>query len=169
MGNKKEPNGKVILYTEQGAKIVDAHVSISTEVFGGGAIHDHGVYFKYADIPKDLKYCVVGSAKTVANECALSPMPFLIGEALKYTQTKFFRLIIDLMKLAKFNPFECYAFGTAHFHELRNMAEPFDDGIDYSVFAAEIDAQLYRKYDFTPAMIDFAERRYSYDNGAGSV
>ena len=123
------------------------------------------------NVPKDLKYVPVGVAKvTPTNEKYTLPCePWIIDEAFKYTQTKFFRLMIDLMKLAQFDPFnDVPAFGTEKFYDCcgeNYSARPFD--IDFSVSVPEIDAQLYKKYGFTRAMIDFVERRYSYDDGAG--
>lgn len=167
--SKKNPNGKVVLYTEQGAKVVTADIEIYSEI-AVGAISPK---FRKStlDAPKDLKYAIVGVAKTTPTNTAytLPPTPFIIDEALKFTQTKFFRLIIDLMKIAQFDPYDGgYAFGTDRFHDCCGKGYyPRDFDIDYSVSVPEIDAQLYRKYSFSAAMIEFVERRYSYDDGAG--
>lgn len=120
-----------------------------------------------------MKYTVIGIAKTTPTDTkyTLPCAPYIIDEALKYTQTKFFRLIIDLMKLAQFDPFNGIpAFGTERFVDcLGKDYHPRKFDIDFSVSVPEIDAQLYKKYGFTQAMIDFVERKYSYDNGAGAV
>lgn len=163
--SKKNPNGKVVLYTELGAKVVTADIEIYSEI-QVGAIHPE-IRRTTLDVPKDLKYTIVGMAKVTPTDKAytLPPTPFIIDEALKYTQTKFFRLIIDLMKIAQFNPFEGgYAFGTDRFHDCQGKGYyPRDFDIDFSVSVPEIDAQLYRKYGFSKAMIEFVEGRYSYD------
>lgn len=162
--SKKNPNGKVVLYTENGAVVADACIALHSEI-QPGAVHKD-FYRSSLAAPKDLKYAIVGMAKTTPTNTAytLPPTPFIIDEALKYTQTKFFRLIIDLMKIAQFNPFEGYAFGADRFNDCQGAGYyPRDFDIDYSVSVPEIDAQLYRKYDFTQAMIEFVERKYSYD------
>ena len=168
--SRKNPNGKVVLYTENGALIATADVS---NVIGTWEIRpDNTIHFNRGtfDIPEGARYFVVAAAKTVANEYPLQPMPFIIDEALKYTKTKFFRLIIDFAKLAQFDPFNGgIMFGCQRFYKLKNLFAPLDFDIDFSVSVPEIDAQLYKKYDFTPAMIDFVERKYSYDDGAGLV
>lgn len=69
----------------------------------------------------------------------------------KFTQSKIFRLWLDLQRLAQFEP-------------IHNANGLFFDDVDLTLDAPEIDAQIYRKYDFTPAMIKFVEERYSYDD-----
>ena len=69
----------------------------------------------------------------------------------KFTRTKFCRLIFDLQRLAQWEPFS-------------KSNGLFDDAVDWTLSIPEMDAQLYRRYDFTPAMITFTEERYSYDD-----
>ena len=167
--SKKNPNGKVVLYTENGALVATADVGIYSEIQPGAI---HSAFRKSTlDVPKDLKYTVIGIAKTTpTNEKYTLPCaPYIIDEALRYTQTKFFRLMIDLMKIAQFDPFNTgNAFGNERFVDCKGEDyHPCKFDIDFSVSVPEIDAQLYKKYGFTQAMIDFVERRYSYDDGAG--
>ncbi len=85
------------------------------------------------------------AAKIVGHEVALDKM----------RRTKFFRLMADLMRLAQFADVEKQA---------QQFCEDADaDDLDWTVSVAEIDAQLYRKYGFSKAMIEFVEGRYSYD------
>lgn len=85
------------------------------------------------------------AAKIVGHEVALDKM----------RRTKFFRLMADLMRLAQFADVEKQA---------QQFCEDADaNGLDWTVSVAEIDAQLYRKYGFSKAMIEFVEGRYSYD------
>ena len=77
--------------------------------------------------------------------------PAKIDGLIKFTQSKIFRLWLDLQRLAQFEP-------------IHNANGLFFDDVDLTLDAPEIDAQIYRKYDFTPAMIKFVEERYSYDD-----
>lgn len=77
--------------------------------------------------------------------------PAKIDGLIKFTRTKFFRLILDLQRLAQFEP-------------IHNANWVDTDAADLTLDVPEIDAQLYRKYDFAPAMIKFVEERYSYDD-----
>lgn len=144
-------------------------VTADVLIYSGIGVGMVTLKFKQAtiDVSKDAKYFTVGMAKLTGKQGkhSLPPAPHIIDEALKYTKTKFFRLILDLMKLAQFAPEDCvYAFGAERFHEINSQGfTPIDFDIDFSVSVAEIDAQLYRKYEFTQAMIDFVEAKYSYD------
>lgn len=168
--SRENPNGEVVLYVEgKGAVVATADVLIRSEIQLGAL--SKGFRKNTLNVPANLKYQLVGMAKTTptTQEYTLPCDPEIIDEALKYTRTKFFRLMIDLMKLAQFDPFNGIPFfGSEKFRDCSDehyRPLPFD--IDFSATVPEIDAQLYRKYGFTPAMIDFVERKYSYDNGAG--
>ena len=172
--SRENPNGEVVLYVEgKGTVVATADVARASSIHG--CIQDGGikVYATTLNLDKDSRYLVVGAVKKVPPEpdleCALKPVPYIIDEALKYTRTKFFRMMIDLMKLAQFDPFnnDVPAFGSERFLHAPLADKYLETDIDFSLSVPEIDAQLYRKYDFTPAMIDFVERKYSYDNGAG--
>ena len=82
--------------------------------------------------------------------------PARIDGLAKFTRTKFCRFMFDLQRLAQFEPI----------HNA-NALDTCD--ADLSLSLPEIDAQLYRKYDFTPAMIKFVEERYSYDDALHDV
>lgn len=89
------------------------------------------------------------AAKILGHEAALA----------KIRRTKFYRLMADMMRLAQFSDTDAQA--------EKFCVEADKNDLDWAVTVAEIDAQLYRKYGFSAAMIEFVERRYSYDDGAG--
>lgn len=163
----KKVNGQAVIYTDNGVEIVPAEVRRSYNVHGDSLIIKPAV-------KKNTRYIIVGGAKTFQDEpdniYAVEPMPFLIERCRKYAKTKFFRLIMDLMKLAQFDPLAGFngmerCFLSHYFTHLKNPHEPIDSDINFDLSVAEIDAQFYRKYQFTNAMINFVERRYSYDDG----
>lgn len=96
---------------------------------------------------REIEYSI--AAKILGHEVALANM----------RRTKFYRLMSDMMKIAQFNDTEAQA--------EKFCIEADNNDIDWSRTPAEIDSQLFKKFNFTPAMIDFVERKYSYDNGAG--
>ena len=98
---------------------------------------------KEKDVERSLMAKIVGHAQALA----------------KMRRTKFYRLMSDLMKLAQFGDTEKQA--------EQFCTEADDNDIDWCAAPADIDAAFYKKYGFTRAMIDFVERRYSYDDGAG--
>lgn len=163
---KRVINGQAVIYTDNGVEIVPAEIR---RVFN---VHEDSLQIKPV-IEKGKRYIIVGGAKTFQDQPnnihAVEPMPFLIERCRKYAKTKFFRLIFDLVKCAQFDP--CagvngteYCFGWYWF-EIKNPREVVDTDINFDVSIAEIDAQLYKKYEFSAAMIDFVERRYAYDDG----
>lgn len=165
---KKVINGQAVIYTERGVEIVPAEVRRISNA------HSDGLQFKNLQVPKDARYILIGGGKTWQDQPnninAAGVMIENIEHAANYGKTKFFRLMLDLMKLAQFEPFAGVqgremAFGFESFVFLKNRNAPIDSDIDFDLSLAEIDAQLYKKYRFTPTMIEFVEKRYAYDNG----
>ena len=71
-----------------------------------------------------------------------------VDNLVAYTQSKFFRLMLDLMRLAQWEP-------------INAANSPFKPApIDWD---KPLDEQFYRLCDFTPAMIQFVEGRYHDD------
>ena len=161
---KKVINGQAVIYTNNGVEIVPAEVRRYYNA------NRDDLKIK-PDLPKGTRYILIGGAKTfqdqVGNIHAVDPMPFMIERAYKYAKSKFFHLILDLMKLAQFDPvyFSENCFGYQYFLHLKNPHQPIDCDINFDVSIKEIDAQFYKKYNFSQAMINFVERRYSYDDG----
>ena len=87
---------------------------------------------------------------------------FTVDHAFKYTQTKFFRAVLDFMRLAQWNPIhkDNYFLNGSWFKDNCFAVKP---DIDFDKSVAEIDEQFFSKYDFTPAMIKFLEERYHDD------
>ena len=156
---KREITGKAVIYTHDGAKIIDAEVRRQFNVY-----QDSNRYrFNFAD-----DYVLVGGARTVETDNIYAKPayhPETIDYAFKYASTKFFRLMLDLMRLAQWEPIHPsnYVMHGEWFTSNKFQIGKEPD-IDFSVSLAEIDAQFYRKYEFTPAMIAFTEARYSYDD-----
>ena len=159
MGRKFEVTGKAVIYTKAGAKIVDAEVRRKfNSNFDGND-------FK---IKTDEEYLLIGGARTkpTDNIYAMNAYhPERVEAAFKYASTKFFRLILDLQRLAQWEPIH-YANTPLNYQWFQYNVLPMGEkpDIDFTLSLPEIDAQLYRKYDFTPAMIKFVEERYSYDD-----
>ena len=150
---KIKPTGSAVIYTAEGVKVIEAEVRHVFNV--------HGDWYKFKfDAPE--KYLLIGGARTVPsdNVHAAKVRPEAISQAVKFTRTKFFRLMLDLMRLAQFEPIDKnnYCFESDIFHSDDSKSE-----IDFSASVEEMDAQFYRKYKFTPAMIKFVEEKYSYD------
>lgn len=155
MGRKFEITGKAVIYTEAGGQVVDCE---TRRYFNA---HADGNDFRFKNL--EGNYLLVGGARTVPsdNPYAAEPRPELVEQALNYTRTKFFRLMLDLQRLAQFEPI----------HKANRVLEyqywsenPPKSDIDFSTSVADLDAQLYRKLGFTQEMIDFTEARYSYDD-----
>lgn len=168
---KKVINGQVVIYTDHGVEIVPAEIRRQYNVQG------ESLQFKNLQVPKDKRYIIIGGGKTWQDQPdnihAADVMTWNIERARKYGSTKFFRFILDLMKLAQFDPLahingveRCLNF--QWFSELKNPRETIDAPINLDADIAEIDRQLYKLYGFGAAQIDFIERRYAYDNGAES-
>ena len=154
MARKINVNGSVVIYTAEGAKVLDAEVR---HIF-----NMHGEWYKFKfDVAEN--YLLIGGARTVPtdNIHAAKCRPEAIQQAVNFTKTKFFRLILDLMRLAQFEPIhqDNFCLESDYFRH-----DDFESDIDFSKSVEDLDKQFYRKYGFTSAMIDFVERRYCYDD-----
>ena len=162
MGRKYEVTGKAVVYTPDGAEIIDCEVRRSFNINGDENI------FRFDKATKSKlgeKYLLIGGARTVStdnNYAKPAYHPETIEYAYKYTQTKFFRLLLDLMRLAQWEPINCsnYMLHSKWFRDNR-FATGQEPDIDFSVSVKEIDAQFYKKYEFSPAMIEYVEAHYS--------
>ena len=152
---KITPNGKAVIYTEDGAKVLDAEVI--------------GVFNVMSDIyrisfDKPEKYLLIGGAaleQPPPNKFRLTLRAEAVEQMLKFTRTRFFRLMLDLMRQAQFEPIH----SVNHFVETEDFHhDTYRTGVDFSTSVEELDAQFYRSYNFTPAMIAFIEEKYSYDD-----
>jgi site-specific DNA-methyltransferase (adenine-specific) len=74
---------------------------------------------------------------------------------IKYIYTKFFRYLVSIKKKTQNGPRGVY-----QFVPLQNFTS--DSDIDWSKSTAEIDQQLYAKYDLTADEIDFIESKIKY-------
>ncbi len=151
---KITPNGKAVIYTEDGAKVLDA------EVIGLFNVHDDTYRIRFNE-PK--KYLLIGGARInregIQNATKLRPEA--VEQMMKFTRTRFFRFMLELMKQAKFEPIH----SANHFVETEDFHhDTYRTGVDFSTSVEELDAQFYRRYNFTPAMIAFIEERHSYDD-----
>ena len=134
-----QSNGKAVIFTKNGAQIIPCKIKRIRSAHND--MNDPKIKF-------GSQYLLVGFAT--------DDKPELIDAALKYTQTKFFRLMLQLERLAQFAPINTgnvIMFSqTWHYN-----GNPFKSDIDWSVPVAELDAQLFKKFDFTPEMIQFTE------------
>lgn len=65
--------------------------------------------------------------------------------------------MMDLQRLAQFDPEHEYSANLLFVEFLLDNVE------DLMLPLAEVDAQLYYRFELTPAMVNFVEERYSYD------
>ena len=158
MGKKKQINGVAVIYTNDGVKLIDADVKRYRSCCRD---EDEATYYYNGD-----DYIFIGCAKTNPPTPAdfrydTLPTPELIPQMINYTKAKTFRLLLDLFRLAQWQPI--------HKYNCMPNTEPFTQRhkpinaqwVDFSKPVPEIDAQLYQKYGFTPAMIKFVEGNYS--------
>ena len=145
MARKFEVTGKAVLYTRDGVEIVDAEVR---RKFNN---HMDTCEPKTGEIQKP--FILVGCARTVPTDNVYAQAaynPERLTKATEYASTKFFRLMLDLMRCAQWEPIHPNnrMIGTQPFSSNRGDLPPTDD------------RELYKLYDFTPAMIQFVEERY---------
>ena len=164
MSRKFEVTGKAVVYTEDGAKIIPCEVRRRFNI--NMDTNDFRFDIK---TKKDLgeNYLLIGGARTIPTDNIYAKPSFhpeTVDYAYKFTQTKFFRLILDLMRLAQWHPIDNknYMLHSEWFRDNRFMRGQQPD-IDFSVSVADIDAQFFQKYEFSAQMIEFTEARYSYD------
>lgn len=164
MARKREITGKVVIYTKNGTRIIDAEVRCYYNAQGE---------YSQSRFDCDEDYLLVAQARTIPTDdkYAAACCPEAIDAAEKYTRTKFFRLMLDLMRLAQFNPIDKRNYILLR-HEFDNISinkkfpstcKRFDwqeVQFDWSADVDELDEQLYRHFGFTPEMIHFAEENY---------
>lgn len=96
---------------------------------------------------------VVGDTCTICTETFLAIAPFNseieANNVIKYCRTKFFRFMVGIRKLKNMTR------DTYKFVPMQNFTESSD--IDWSKSIADIDAQLYAKYNLTDEEITFIE------------
>ncbi len=148
--SKFEVTGKAVLYTKDGVEVVDAEVRRYFNANGDWNAVKH-IQFKG-------DYLLVGGARIAPkqNQYAATPRPELVDVMIRYAKSKFFRLMLDLMRLAQWEPIHRYNVPMNYkwFHDNEIWG-----GLDVD-FAKPFDEQLYHKYGFNPSMIQFTEARY---------
>ena len=135
---------------------------LDAEVLGLFNVHCDNYQIRFDDKPE--KYLLIGGAaleQPPPNKFKLTLRPESVEHMLKFTRTRFFRFLLELMRQSKFEPI----------HPENYLPEADDwrhdiyrTGVDFSTSIEKLDAQFYRRYNFTPAMIKFIEERYSYDD-----
>lgn len=139
-----EVTGQAVVYTRDGVKIIDAEVR---RIMNN---HMDSITIRF-NLQED--YLLIGGARTVPTEniyAANAYEPERIRRAVQYGQTKFFRLMLDLMRLAQWEPIHKSNVPLEYKQFRDNCLNPraFDD------------QSLYRRYGFTPAMIEFTEKQF---------
>lgn len=151
MGYKREITGKAVIYTAEGVKVVDAEVRRWANVRGDW---NQTVNFKYPE-----PYLMIGYVRTIPTEDKFAMHayhPEKIPQAVRYTQSKFFRLMLDLMRLAQWEPIHdanTHLFDNYFKYNVPSYSPPID-------WDAPLDEQFYRYFKFSKAMIEFVEGRY---------
>lgn len=151
---KIKANGKAVIYTAEGAKIFDAEVKHFFNV--------HGEWYKI-NFNATEKYLVVGGVRTTPSDNihAAKCRPEAITQMINFTRTKFFRFMLDLMRLAQFEPINK---DNPCFQADCFRCDDYKTDIDFSADVKNLDSQFWRKYNFSPTMIKFIEERYPYDD-----
>ena len=153
MGRKFEVTGKAVIYTKDGVKVVDAEVR---RYFNA---HQDSNEFKFKGGEPHL---LIGGARTVKtdNHYAMPAYhPETVDEAVAYGKTKFFRVILDLMRLAQWEPIHHYNHCMLSWRFHRNKFHRFDD----TSLDVTSDDALFKHFGFTPHMIHFIEEHYHDD------
>ena len=148
-----EITGKAVLYTHDGVKVVDAEVR---RYFNANADYNEAKNIQFSG--KD--YLLIGGARLAPkqNQYAAEPRPELVEIMVRYAQSKFFRLTLDLMRLAQWQPLHPHNVPMNQQWFTHNQFTDFSrPDVD---FAKPFDEQLYRKYGFNPSMIRFTEASY---------
>lgn len=139
-----EVTGKAVIYTSDGVKVVPAEVR---RMFNN---HYDTCTIKF-DYSGD--YLLIGGARDVpTTNLYAQPAynPERIQRAVQYTQTKFFRLMLDFMKLAQWQPIHKF-----------NVPLEYSLYVDNKTTSLPSDDQsLYERWQFTPAMIRFTEEKF---------
>ena len=153
MARKIEITGKAVIYTKDGVQVIDAEVRRKFN-----ANYD-GCAFKFNF---DGDYLLIGGARTIPTENIYAQNaynPQKVQQAVNYGETKFFRFMLDLMRLAQWEPIHKFnrPLNGQYFMENQTL---YKNTIDYNKRGYELDLQLYRKYGFSPAMIKFVEDNY---------
>lgn len=158
------PTGVDIIWTPEGTKIVAAEVRREANVHMDTIVSRN----QYKG-----QYMPIGTVRLLPkqNIYAAAPKPHLIERLCKIPRTKTFHLMLDLMRLAQWEPI--HKFGgmcslgvetkTKKFGELDITCSETHDVVDWTQEPALIDESLYRHFDFTPAMIDWTEAHYHDD------
>ena len=149
----REITGKAVIYTYDGVKVIDVEVRRKFNV----CLDSVTARFNYPD-----DYLLVGAARTVpTNSIYAKPAfnPDRINFAVNYAQSKFFRLSLDLMRLAQWNPIN-KANIILDYQVFQHNGSDSMNNIDYSKRGFDLDCQLYKAYGFSQAMIDFTEELY---------
>lgn len=151
----REITGKAVIYTNEGVKVIDAEVRRKANAHADYCI----AKFRYPD-----DYLLVGAARTVPTDNIFAKPAFnpdRVQAAVNYAESKFFRLILDLMRLAQWNPIN-KANVVLNYQVFKHNFFYNSDKItvDFSKRGYELDCQLYKFYGFSQAMIDFVEARY---------
>lgn len=141
---KREITGKAVIYTADGVKVISCEVRRYFNVYQ----EERRPKFKF-----EGEYLLIDAARTVSTDNIYAKpayKPEVIQRAVNFAESKFFRLTLDLMRLAQWEPINT-----------SNLAVGYDiAGIDYDKRGSALDTQLYKNFGFTPAMIDFTEARY---------
>ena len=145
MGRGREITGKAVIYTADGVKVIDAEVRRYANAQGD----EVDSRFDYEE-----PYLYIGGARTVPTDDSFAKPaynPERVEHAAQFASTKFFRLILDLQRLAQWEPINKYNYAF--------------DGLQYrtndpQTSRFETDADLYAKWKFNPAMIKFTEEHY---------
>ena len=154
-------NGKAVIYTNDGVKVIDADVRRYRS-----CIRDedeaHGIRY-------NGDYIFIGCAKTAPPTpddflYNTPPMPELIPQMINFAHSKWFHLMLDLFRLAQWEPVNSTNVFPIAAPFTRRQHHFFETLFDFSKPLPELDKALYQHYHFSPAMIRFVEERYNYDD-----
>lgn len=151
MSRKIKVTGKSVIYTKDGAKVLDSEVR---RYFNVNYDSNRGKFNFDGD------YLLIGHARFAPKENIYSaePHPEYVDQMLRFAKSKFFRLMLDLQRAAQWDPINknnfCIEADKFHNNAISTYAQrPID-------FDADIDSQLFVRFGFTPQMIDWINKHY---------
>lgn len=156
MGAKYEVTGKTVIYTKDGVKIVDAEVRREFNLY----LDTCKVRFKYNGCltkftHDDGDYILLGCARTVPTDNVYAKpaySPQRIERAAEYGRSKFFRQMLELMRLAQWEPINPANYPMEDF-----VSNAFPTNKPLPLSEDEI---LYTRYGFNDAMKEWTENHY---------
>lgn len=156
VGNNTQTKTSVVLYANKHIGFIESsEISINKEWINKYKVYISAAYGAGEDFPHQiLGRPLLGEPNSCCTETYVVIGPFddkiTTENVISYIKTKFFRFLVLLQKNSQHAPKSVY-----QFVPMQDFTENSD--IVWGATIADIDKQLYRKYNFTQEEIDFIE------------